>query len=721
LGDVGTLAGPLPPGEEWTVSLGAVVTRDVLNLATVTATASDSLGNPLSHLPVLTSTDDAIVDTTPVSELYVTKTANGQTPGKALQVMPDTNVTFAIDIRNTGETYLSEVTIEDPVLGWSERVDLLAPGSQLPILETSMVVNSTMTNVVEVTGLPSYSDGRPILGLDPVVQTATAVVRVVDAGLSIVKTAGNAPDGEIEWTEPGRIVEYRYALTNTGQRALGQLRVVDDVLGIIDELDDPLEPGETLDWSRPALITRSITNQVTAVGFALEDDGQPIEGFDPITGLDDAIVRTDGAPSMTVEKKAGSADIGEPLVVERGTEVRFGIRLRNTGTMHLGQIQVEDSMAGIVEEDLDLAPGRFKLLFYTVPVMDTVTNVVTVTAYPSYKDGTPISGYDPLVQQADAVVQITPAAVRLIKTAGDAPDGFPEYGLGRVLIPFHFQVENTGSLPLVQVQVIDRFFGEVGSAAGPIAPGETLDYELPAFVFGSGDFTNTASVVALPADEEGVPIPELAPVEDEDSAIVLSSAQSMIGLIKTAGDAEDGAPLELLEPETVRYLYRVRNLGDTWLAAVKVTDDKMGPIGEIGLLGPGQEQTLEASQFIEETTTNIGMAEASVAYGDGSLVPEQDLLQASDDALVILVSAELRIEFLEVTSLDPDEFGNPRIEVRLGWDAIAGVDSYRVERLDPEGEDWITVLSGIQTNAAEFEDTLQPGQASAFYRIIAQR
>src|SRR5690606_30063794 len=104
--------------------------------------------------------------------------------------------------------------------------------------------------------------------------------------------------------------------TNTGLRPLGDLLLVDDVLGVIDEVPGPMEPGAVLEWVRPALITRSVTNNVTVVGFALEDDGQPIAGLDPITGLDDAVVRTDAAPMMTLQKKAGSAPYGQPLVVE---------------------------------------------------------------------------------------------------------------------------------------------------------------------------------------------------------------------------------------------------------------------------------------------------------------------------------------------------------------------------------------------------------------------
>lgn len=721
LGEVGTLAGPLAPGEEWGVTLGAVVAGDVRNIATATAYASDSLGNQLDQLPQLQASDDALVDTSPQPELSVTKTADGQTPGQALQVMPDQEVSFQLVVRNSGETYLAQIQIEDPLLGWSEQVDLLPPGGQLPVLQTSVVVNATMTNVVEVTALPSYADGRLIAGWEPVVTNATAVVRVVDAGLSIVKTAGSAPDGQIEWSPPGRIVEYRYVLTNTGLRPLGDLLLVDDVLGVIDEVPGPMEPGAVLEWVRPALITRSVTNNVTVVGFALEDDGQPIAGLDPITGLDDAVVRTDAAPSMMLQKKAGRAPYGQPLVVERGTEVPFSIIIRNTGSTHLGQIRVEDTQLGFLDEGLVLAPGRVKTYVLREPVMETMTNVVEVTAYPSYSDGTPIPGFDPIAQQAEAYVHITPAAVRLTKTAGDAPDGQPEYGLGRLLIPFHFRVENTGSMPLVQVRVHDRFFGEVGSSQGPLAPGEVLDYAFSAFVFGSESFTNTATVVALPADPDGTPVADLEPVVSEDSAIVLNSAVPALGLIKLAEGAEDGMPLELTSPETVRYLYRVRNLGDTWLAAVKVTDDQLGQVGEIGLLGPGQEQELSASDFIAETTVNIGLAEALIAYGDGSPVPGQELLTASDDALVVVVSAELRIQLLEVTQLEPDEFGTPRVRVRLGWDEVGGVTAYRVERLDAAGESWGTVVSGLQTNAAEFEDGHDEEATAVFYRIVAER
>ncbi len=68
------------------VTLGAVVAGDVRNIATVTAYERFA-GQPAGPAATVAGTRTTLVDTSPQPELSVTKTADGQTPGQALQVM----------------------------------------------------------------------------------------------------------------------------------------------------------------------------------------------------------------------------------------------------------------------------------------------------------------------------------------------------------------------------------------------------------------------------------------------------------------------------------------------------------------------------------------------------------------------------------------------------------------------------------------------------------
>jgi hypothetical protein len=75
------------------------------------------------------------------------------------------------------------------------------------------------------------------------------LIDLIHPDIRIVKSV--TPDGG----EPGDIVTYRYEVTNTGDTTLYDVRVDDDVIGRIGDID-ALEPGETVtltkDWELPS-------------------------------------------------------------------------------------------------------------------------------------------------------------------------------------------------------------------------------------------------------------------------------------------------------------------------------------------------------------------------------------------------------------------------------------------------------------------------------------
>ncbi len=123
------------------------------------------------------------------------------------------------------------------------------------------------------------------------------------------------------------------------------------------------------------------------------------------------------------------------------------------------------------------------------------------------------------------------ASIRVVKRAGDTPDGQT-----RVLAPpgaivvYQYTVTNTGEVPLAQIVVRDDN-GTPGNSsddvqvctvavppAAPLAPGASTTCTWNTFV--GSDRTNVATASGVPLDPFGEPYP-VDPVTDTDDAIVL--------------------------------------------------------------------------------------------------------------------------------------------------------------------------------------------------------
>lgn len=118
------------------------------------------------------------------------------------------------------------------------------------------------------------------------------------SGLTIVKLAGNTPDGQVRLIPPpGGSVTYSYQVTNTGEIPLASITIKDDNGTPDNPADDvqvcvipgPLAPGasQTCYWT--VTVTSDRTNLATASGAPLDPYDEPYL-VDPVTDQDDAVV-----------------------------------------------------------------------------------------------------------------------------------------------------------------------------------------------------------------------------------------------------------------------------------------------------------------------------------------------------------------------------------------------------------------------------------------------
>jgi uncharacterized membrane protein len=191
-----SMIGPLLPGKSanFTVTTSIPVTATTSAQATITATARDSLLEPLI---AYITTDSSLVHGVSVTAQPTTQAA---TPGSS--------ATYAISVTNTGN--VQEVfALELLTSGWPISVSpasLLVPSGATQAAHLTVTVPSqTLANTADVARLAGWSSGREVSATLSVTTTANTVygVTLAPSSMSAVVRRGEA-------------ITYTLRLTNTG-------------------------------------------------------------------------------------------------------------------------------------------------------------------------------------------------------------------------------------------------------------------------------------------------------------------------------------------------------------------------------------------------------------------------------------------------------------------------------------------------------------------------
>ncbi|MCZ7591066.1 MAG: carboxypeptidase regulatory-like domain-containing protein [Kiritimatiellae bacterium] len=216
-------------------------------------------------------------------------------------------VVFTITVTNDGEVDLNPVQLDDTydsaILSFvsaSPAADVNLPGSLtwnnvglIPVGGSSVVTTrftalvstwpSDTTNIVVSTA--STTNGTP---LDPL--TSSVPVQVASPGITLIKLAGNAPEGGIHYTNAGAEVIFTYVVTNIGDTYLSDVTVTDDVLGVIGTIPTVLAPGDSATLYYTSAVPAAVTNIGTSIGTPSYTNGLPIPGLTNVVATNDAVV-----------------------------------------------------------------------------------------------------------------------------------------------------------------------------------------------------------------------------------------------------------------------------------------------------------------------------------------------------------------------------------------------------------------------------------------------
>ena len=376
--DCNKFIGTLNPNEMDTytcTSTGVDETFD--NVANVT-------GDPASGGDPVTDSDPSEVIVDPADPaIDIRKQAEGFETRAFLVGEP---VVFEIEVTNTGNVTLTNVTVTDPLAADCAResgtLPDLDPGESTSYTcELAGGATTSLTNVATVAG--TAPGGTTVGDNDP---SAITVSVEPDPKIDIRKQAEGADTRAFLVGDP---VTFLIVVTNTGNVTLTDVTVTDPLEPACAAMLGTLLPGETVSYTCaiPGGATSSFTNLATVTG-------NPPTG-DPVTDDDPSSITVSDVPDpqIDIRKQAEGFDTRAFLV---GEPVEFEIVVTNTGNVTLTNVEVTDPLVPECAMSLGtLTPGQSTsyTCMITGGATSSLTNIATVTGDPP--TGDPVTDDDP--------------------------------------------------------------------------------------------------------------------------------------------------------------------------------------------------------------------------------------------------------------------------------------------------------------------------------------
>ncbi|MDI1321711.1 MAG: DUF11 domain-containing protein, partial [Algoriphagus sp.] len=256
---------------------------------------------------------------------------------------------YTLEVTNTGNVTLSNVTIADPLTGTIQNIGTLAPGLST-IVYTSYTVdqddldNGSVTNIATATGTPpSQSE---------VQDTDNAVVLArQDIAIALVKSSEFLA-GE-ECSEAGDEILYTFKVYNMGNVSLSEVALTDPLLegpisgpvGDTDQ-DGELDVSEIWTYTSSYEITQAdidageVVNQATVTAIGSEKQVQDLSG-DQAGNDEELVTEICQTPSIDIVK----TDNGS-VVDAAGDVITYTLTVTNTGNVTLSNVLVTDPLTG---------------------------------------------------------------------------------------------------------------------------------------------------------------------------------------------------------------------------------------------------------------------------------------------------------------------------------------------------------------------------------------
>lgn len=695
--DMTPLAGnptlPLAPNEIFVYYYQATAGGNVTNTVTASANPVDENGTDIPDTPNPTDDDTAQTESAEpgiqiLKTVYLGHNSGASCPGsESVTGVNGTAVTYCFRVINTGNTYLSSITVTDADLG-IDQSDMTLRSGTTPLAPNGVLVyyyqaniDGDLLNTAATTGNPTTSDGTDLPdGQDPT-DDDTAQVDEVAPAIVINKTVYSGHDSGagcpgidlLTGVTSGAEITYCFEVENTGDTYLNTILLTDDDLGI-DQSDmtllsgtTPLAPDATLVYYYETTVNGDLVNTADVTGNPTTPDGTDLPGVPNPTDDDDAEVDSSG-PGIRLRKTvyvgddSGASCPGLQSVAGAvGLDVTYCFEVTNSGDTYLDNIILDDTTLGIDQDAMTLvsgttplAPGDSLIYFYLTTLSQDLVNVAMVQGDPTDEVGDPIPNTQPQTDEDDAEVEVVNPGIEVAKTVYNGHDNGAscpgresvQNGQGGS-VTYCFVVTNTGDTYLDDITLTDPFLSiteaqmTLLSGTTPLAPDASLTYYYETTA--DFDLVNTVDVTGNPTDETGRDLPNAPNPTDDDTASVdvviadITLDKSVYSGHNNGAGCPGNSDLLVERGSDVTYCFIVTNTGETDLAPIIVNDpvigidqDDMTLLSGTVPLEPGESLVYYYETTIDAAIRNVAVATVTPIDDDGTVIDIIDSISFTD-------------------------------------------------------------------------------------------
>lgn len=552
-----------------------------------------------------------------------------------------TTVPYTFTARNTGNVTLTNVTVTDPLLpGLSCTVASLAPNAVRNCSANYTVRQSDVDAFANGTNLINTATvtGRPPVGANV---NASDLVSLTGPTITPAMTVDKATT-TVSFSAVGQVVPYTITMRNTGNVTWPAAPTVTDPLAAVSCPTGTIAPGASVICTASYTVQQADLDRGNIVNTA---NASITVGGRTATGQDTNTLNAAITTGLTLDKRLAASSPSSFSAT--GVSLSYEYVLRNTGNVTLNAVAVTDDRTAVTCPAATLAPNA--TMTCTATYLTTQANLdaggVTNTATAR---GTAAGNNAAVSSTPDSVTvpSVRSPALTMDKTGPTLLA--TDFTVGRV-VTYSYAVTNSGNVTMTgPVTVADDKAGSFQCAAGPIAPGATVNctrnYTLTAADVLSGIVINVAT-----ASANGT-------TSNQDSFTIAPTLSPAISLAKSAS-----VPSVSATTDVINYTLTVTNSGNTQILLpdqpVTVTDPRAGTVNCLAqpvVLNPGDSFDCTASATPTQAELDAGevvnTARASFPFTAGG----STVTITSSDASATVPADQLAT--LVLTKTGPVEF-----------------------------------------------------------------
>lgn len=467
----------LAAGEKHTFTQDYILTQEDIDCGSVSNTTSVS--GTAGGSPVRGNTSSVTVQLTRHATASVNMTAN------VSSVTVGDKIDYTIVIRNTGNTTLSNIKVNDTLLGMDNKE---VAATLLPNASIEVTGSYTATAIDKIAGKVVNNatiTANPPSGLSAVRLTSSTDVIVEDEGgtqptptdASMALTIFSTPSS-LASAKVGDTVTWNFVVRNTGKSTINNLTVeIFDktrASNMVSLDKTSISAGETAQGTSSYTLTQadidngSISVRAVAHGKSVAGDVSD----DVSSPTSNGSVSIDRKPSISVSKtvSADKAQVGDELI--------YTTIVTNTGNTTLADVSLDDTVIG-VQNIGTLVPGASKT--FTGKLVLAKEHVGTLTSTATAKGTVP--GQSAPVQNTAAVsTQVTdidepvppvPTSSVTISMTADKTD-ISSAKVGDK-ITYQVTISNTGDTLLGNFKIASSLTGAaVSTLTGEMSAGKSI-------------------------------------------------------------------------------------------------------------------------------------------------------------------------------------------------------------------------------------------------------